>query len=271
MDSALKRPKLHAERIPWESTMEMRTLHEPKPAVARIPAGRPAPTWGPDVQGPTPVSGSQAGWDPSPVFEAHGSPLELRRGTPVYTPGQSPAHIYWISQGEVSLVRHTVDGREFTLDVHREGSVFGEQELLLDMPRHCEAVCRTDTHLVALTAQAVWTQRRESANFAWWLSRVLAERQTRLEARLEALLFKSAPGKVAQVLVDLAQEYGRPSTDGTLIDYPITHQEIGSMIGTTRETVSYAFMDFRQKGLIATRQRRTIVRDLRRLEEAALV
>jgi CRP/FNR family transcriptional regulator len=251
--------------------MELRTLSEPKAVGSRtVPAGRLAPAWGAELPVPAAVGGSQAGWDPTPVFEAHGSPVTLRRGAPVYTPGQSPAHIYWIAEGEVSLVRHTVDGREFTLDVHREGSVFGEQELLLDTPRHCEAVCRTDTRLVALTAQTVWTLRKQSADFAWWLSRVLAERQTRLESRLEALLFKSAPGKVAQVLVDLAQEYGRPATGGTLIDYPITHQEIGSMIGTTRETVSYAFMDFRQKGLIATQQRRTIVRDLRKLEEAAL-
>jgi CRP/FNR family transcriptional regulator, cyclic AMP receptor protein len=241
--------------------MEMRILQDPK-AVRAVTAGTLDWTDGPATLGD---------WNPASVFEAHGAPLDLRRGSPVYTPGQAPAHLYWIVEGEVSLVRHTLDGREFTLDVHREASAFGEQELLLDMPRHCEAVCRTDTRLLALTAQTVWGLRRDSANFAWWLSRVLAVRQSRLESRLEALLFKSAPGKVAQLLVDLAHTHGRPLVDGTLIDYPITHQEIGSMIGTTRETVSYAFMDFRQRGLIATRQRRTIVRDLERLVEAAQV
>ncbi|NIP72652.1 MAG: winged helix-turn-helix domain-containing protein, partial [Gammaproteobacteria bacterium] len=46
---------------------------------------------------------------------------------------------------------------------------------------------------------------------------------------------------------------------------PITHQEIGNLIATTRETVSYAFMEFRQRGLISTRQRKTIVHDLAEL------
>jgi len=213
----------------------------------------------------------QTDWNPLQVFEAHGTALDSRRGSSVYTPAEQPSHLYWIREGEVSLVRHTPDGREFTLDVHRSGEVFGEQELLLDMPRHSQALCRTDSGLLALTRQAVWALRRESADFAWWLNRMLAVRQNRLQSRLETLLFKSATGKVAQLLVDLVQDYGRPTGEGTLIDYPITHQEIGSMIGTTRETVSYAFMDFRQRGLIATRQRRTIVRDLAGLGELALV
>jgi CRP-like cAMP-binding protein len=250
--------------------METRTLHEPKATVSGASAAEPlAPLWSPAPGGLGSGGERSPAWHPAPVFETHGVPVHLRRGSPVYTPGQAPTHLYWVAAGEVSLVRHTLDGRELMLDVHREDSVFGEQELLLGTPRHCEAVCRADSRLLSLTERAVWTLRRESAEFAWWLSRVLAARQSRLEARLEALLFKSAPGKVAQLLVDLVRDYGRPSTDGTLIDYPITHQEIGSMIGTTRETVSYAFMDFRQKGWIATRRRRIIVRDLRKLAEAA--
>ena len=55
-----------------------------------------------------------------------------------------------------------------------------------------------------------------------------------------------------------------------MIDYPITHQEIGNLIATTRETVSYAFMEFRQLGLISTRQRKTIVHDMPGLGKVAL-
>jgi CRP/FNR family transcriptional regulator len=250
--------------------MELHTRSEPKagfsPAIPPVFRGlAPAsPVQVRDSRAPAP-------WNPAAVFEPCGVPLNLERGSPVYTPGQAPAQLYWIAKGEVSLVRHTQDGRELTLEVHREGCVFGEQELLLGMPRRCEAVCRTDAKLRSLAAEHVRTLCRESAEFAGGLNRVLAERQGRLEARLEALLFKSAPGKVAQLLVDLAQAYGRPAPGGTLIDYPITHQEIGSLIGTTRETVSYAFMEFRQRGWIATQQRRTVVRDLGRLEAAALV
>lgn len=210
-------------------------------------------------------------WNPIQVFESHGTPLEFRRGVSVYSAEETPSHLYWIVEGEVSLVRHTPDGREFTLDVHRPGTAFGEQELLLDMPRHSQAQCRAETRLLGLPRPSVWALRRDSADFAWWLNRILAVRQAKLQSRLETLLFKSATGKVAQVLVDLARDYGRLTADGTLIDYPITHQEIGSMIGTTRETVSYAFMDFRQRRLIATRQRRTIVLDLAGLGEVALV
>ncbi|MEE8434194.1 MAG: Crp/Fnr family transcriptional regulator, partial [bacterium] len=108
-------------------------------------------------------------------------------------------------------------------------------------------------------------------SFGLWLTRQMSARQARMENRLEALLFKSANGKVAQVLLNLAREHGQGTTEGTMIDYPITHQEIGNLIATTRETVSYAFMEFRQRGLISTRQRKTIVHDMDELEEVALI
>jgi CRP/FNR family transcriptional regulator len=103
-----------------------------------------------------------------------------------------------------------------------------------------------------------------------WLTRLMSERQARMEDRLESLLFKSANGKVAQILLKLARDHGESIGEGTLINYPITHQEIGNLIATTRETVSYAFMEFRRLGLISTRRRRTIVHDLDELGLVAL-
>jgi len=191
---------------------------------------------------------------------------EHGRNAMIYASGEPAAEAYLVAEGEVKISRYTADGRELTLEHLGPGAVFGEVELMLGRPRDSQAVARTDCTLHALDREALLALVSDQMPFGLWLTRRVTERQVRMESRLETLLFKSANGKVAEVLLRLAEEYGTPIPGGTLIDYPITHQEIGNLIATTRETVSYAFMEFRQRGLISTRQRKTVILDPDTLE-----
>ena len=215
------------------------------------------------------LNGETAAWTPREFFAKHGKPLEVRRHKPVYLAGEPAHQLFWICWGEVALVRNAVDGHDFTVDNGRQGTVFGEQEMLLDIVRQSSAWCRTDVALFCLPRGPAQALRDQVPEFAWWLNRILATRLVRMQDRAESLLFKSAYGKVAQALVDLVQNHGRETGEGILIDDAITHVEIGSLIGCARETVSCAFIEFRDLGLIATRNRRTIVRDLGRLRQVA--
>ena len=203
------------------------------------------------------------------VFRLHGHLRTFKRQSLVYSSGDQSSRVYFICSGEVKISRYTPDGRELPLDHIGAGMVFGEMEILLEKSRESQAVARSDLIVYALDEETLLELMATNPDFGLWLNRQMGARQARLETRLESLLFKSANGKVAQVLLNLALDYGQTTPEGTFIEYPITHQEIGNLIATTRETVSYAFMDFRQLGLISTRQRRTIVHDLERLSELA--
>jgi CRP-like cAMP-binding protein len=205
------------------------------------------------------------------VFHQMGQLRSIKRGTQIYSPGDHASCVYLISQGEVKLSRYTPEGRELTLDHLSPGEIFGETEILLGMVRESQAVARADVVAYAIDSDTLLQLITEQPKFGFWMTRFMGARQARMENRLESLLFKSANGKVAQVLLTLAKEHGKDAEDGTLIDYPITHQEIGNLIATTRETVSYAFMEFRQLGLISTNQRRTVVHDMQALGELAQV
>ena len=204
------------------------------------------------------------------LFREHGTMRQYRRHSLIYSPGDSASHIYMVGHGEVKIARYTSDGRELTLDHLGAGGIFGEMEILLGRPRESQALARTESVIHMMERETLYALIGAYPTFGMWLTRVMGLRQARMENRLESLLFKSATGKVAQVLLKLAHEHGEETQGGTLINYPITHQEIGNLIATTRETVSYAFMEFRQRGLISTKQRKTIILDLDELGEVAL-
>lgn len=203
-------------------------------------------------------------------FHDHGRLKPYRKDEEIYAAGDPAGHVYLISSGDVKTSRFTPDGRELILDNPGPGTLFGESEILLDKTRESQATARTATLAYELEQARLMKFVRDRHGVALWLTRRMGIRQARMEDRLESLFFKSATGKVAQLLLNLARNHGRKTREGTLIDYSITHQEIGSLIATSRETVSYAFMDFREQGLISTQKRKTIVHDLPGLGKVAL-
>lgn len=205
-------------------------------------------------------------FSPEAIFRENSVVMKFNRNATIYQPGDEATHIYLIEEGDVRVSRFSSDGRELTLDHLSTGEVLGETELLLNTPRESQATARGSVKLHAMERSQMMTLAENNPRLGVWLMQLLGARQSRMENKMESLLFKSANGKVAQVLLELAGQYGSPDKEGTRIEYPITHQEIGNLIATTRETVSYVFMDLRDQGLISTRQRKTIVRDLVGLE-----
>src|SRR6185437_17033213 len=63
------------------------------------------------------------------------------------------------------------------------------------------------------------------------------------------------PQRLAALLVDLAERHGTPGESGTLITIPLSQEEIASLIGASRATVTRAPSDWRHRGLISTGRR----------------
>jgi CRP/FNR family transcriptional regulator len=67
------------------------------------------------------------------------------------------------------------------------------------------------------------------------------------------------------MLVRLAEAYGEPHDEGRRLVLRLTHHDLASMIGTTRETVTSVLNRFRDDGLITVDERHIVIRDLERL------
>jgi CRP/FNR family transcriptional regulator len=91
--------------------------------------------------------------------------------------------------------------------------------------------------------------------------KVLAERLRVAEEEIADLVFQDVRGRLASLLLRLAEAYGRKTGGMLRLTLRLTHQDIASMIGATRETVTSALSRFRDAGLIATDQRHIMIRD----------
>src|SRR3954465_2121468 len=178
-------------------------------------------------------------------------------------PGDS---LFVLRAGRVKVVLIGEDGREVILGVLEPGAHFGELALIDDQPRSAHVIAMEDAQLLILRREDF--RRRVDANptVAWALLQELSKRLRRADEKIGGLVLLDVPGRIARLLLDLAEESG-----GTTIDKVLTHQTIAQMIGASRETVSRSMKDFQEAGLIRVERRRIAIADRDALEKRAQV
>src|SRR3989338_221485 len=141
--------------------------------------------------------------------------------------------LYIVSTGQVKVVLIGEDGREVILSVLGDGDFFGEMSLIDDEPRSAHVIAMRDSPLLVLRRDDFQSQLEQHPKVALELLRVLVQRLRRADEKIGGLVLLDVNGRVAQLLLDLAEESGGPK-----ITRKLTHQTIAQMIGSSRETGS---------------------------------
>jgi len=82
------------------------------------------------------------------------------------------------------------------------------------------------------------------------LSKLIGWRRRVIENRLENLLFRTTPQKLARLLLDLAEQFGKKTEKGIEISISLTHTNLANLIGSARATLTETLNDFRRQGWV---------------------
>ena len=88
-----------------------------------------------------------------------------------------------------------------------------------------------------------------------------------IESRVGDMVYKSAPARLATMLLNLVETMGQSEDRGIRLQARLTHQNLASLIGTSRETVSTLLGQFSKRGLILQDQRHIVILDKERLAD----
>jgi len=168
-------------------------------------------------------------------------------------PGDS---LYIVSTGQVKVVLIGEDGREVILSVLNDGDFFGEMSLIDDEPRSAHVIAMRDSRLLVLRRDDFQQQISQHPPIAVKLLKVLVQRLRRADAKIGGLVLLDVNGRVAKLLLDLADEGGGPK-----ITRKLTHHTIAQMIGSSRETVSRAMRELADRGLVDVTRREITIKN----------
>ena len=116
--------------------------------------------------------------------------------------------LYVVAQGQVKVVLIGEDGREVILSVLGEGDFFGEMSLIDEEPRSAHVIAMEDSNLLVIRREDFQAILQQSPGIALALLRELSRRLRRVDEKVGSLVLLDVNGRVAQLLLDLADEAG---------------------------------------------------------------
>ncbi len=184
---------------------------------------------------------------------------EVKRREVIYLPGDPGESLFLVHGGRIKISKVTRDGKALTLSYCGPTDLFGETCLVDGSPREEMAEAMESSILSIIGRKYFEALLAANANLGLQMTKLLAKRRLYLENKVETLVFRDVTSKLAELLLDLADEYGVEDSRGTLIALKITHQELANLIGSTRETVSLTLSQFKRKDLVTTEGRKVII------------
>ena len=187
------------------------------------------------------------------VMGSHGVARSYPRNTIIVTEGDTTDSLYIILEGRVKAFVSDGEGHDMVLSTQGPGEYFGEMALD-EGPRSASIMTLEPSRFLVVQKNDLRDFVMKNPAFALSLIEKLIHRARSLTANVKSLALMDVYGRVARLLLELAEETG----DKLTIPQRLTQQEIASRIGASREMVSRILKDLSSGGYL-TQSRTGIV------------
>lgn len=187
------------------------------------------------------------------------------KGSSIYLPHDVSDGAFLLVDGRVRICSCTPEGKQSILAFVEPGELFGELSLVESGEREERAEVIASANVVLIPADHLRELMSQSADLTLGVTKLIGLRRKRIERRLRSLLFRSNRDRLTHLLLELTDQYGNPTTEGVELRIRLSHQDLASIIGATRETVTTLLGDMQNEGLLLIRRQRLLLLDVPRL------
>ncbi|MEP1035212.1 Crp/Fnr family transcriptional regulator [Ekhidna sp.] len=202
----------------------------------------------------------------TPYLEERHLPGVYKKDDFIYFKDQSSENIYMVSSGRVKIGTYGPDGKEIVKAILTRGEIFGELALAGEEKRQDFAQAMdNDTHVCSMTIEDLQNLMVDNKDLNLKILKIVGFRLRKTERKIESLVFKDARTRIVDFLREMAEEKGQKVGFEMMIKNHLTHKDIASLTGTSRQTVTTVMNELREKNLINFDRRRILIRDLDKL------
>jgi CRP/FNR family cyclic AMP-dependent transcriptional regulator len=174
--------------------------------------------------------------------------------TVIINEGDAADALYIIASGKVKIYAADAEGREVVLVTSGPGEYFGEM-MLDEGPRSASVMTLEASTFLVIPKDDLRQFLKDNPGFAVRLIEKLIHRVRALTASVKSLALMNVYGRVAGLLLELAEERG----GNWVIGERLTQQDIASRVGASREMVSRILKDLSDGGYIAVQRKRIVI------------
>lgn len=202
----------------------------------------------------------------TPHMEEKHHPTIYAKDEFIYFPEDPSGYIYMIAAGRVKVGSYLDGGKEIVNSILTKGELFGELALAGEERRSDFAQAMdSDTRVCPMTIEDLKALMRDNQDLSLKIFKIMGLRLRKMERRIESLVFKDARTRIVEFLKEMAEEKGQKVGFETMIKNHLTHKDIASLTGTSRQTVTTVMNELRDQNIINFDRRKILIRDLNKL------
>jgi CRP-like cAMP-binding protein len=178
----------------------------------------------------------------------------------LFTAGQPARAVHVIVSGVVRLVQVSPSGPRVIIKYVRPGEIFGSPALL-DRFYPTTAIAVTECVEVQWSSATIKAFVDRYPQLALNVIQDLETRLREMESRLRDLSTEPVEQRLARAILRLVETFGRQTTDGVEIPFPVSRQDLADLIGSTLHMVSRTLRAWEAQRQIGRYRRRLVIAD----------
>lgn len=186
------------------------------------------------------------------IFLREGRTFDVEPDQPLFARGGSRKDVYLLVSGQLLLYSSTVRGREFVIDIVKEGDLFGLASLLADTRHEVDAITLTRCTVAAIDAAILRSLMARDPELAFSIVAQTVRHMLRRTTQAEGFALLGFAGRLAKLLLGMAEDQGVNLVKGCTFKREVSQALMARMIGVSRETVSRQFQRWEDGGLLAS-------------------
>ncbi len=198
------------------------------------------------------------------AFLEHCHRRHYPKNTAIFSTGEPASTLYLIMDGSVTVVMEDEERHELVLAYLNKGEFMGEMGLFVPSEsRNVIARTRTDCEVAEIAytrlLELLETDLRDHAkDFLFAIGKHLSRRLLQTSQKVGRLAFLDVTGRVARTLLDLCEQ-PESMTHPEGMQIRVTRQELGRIVGCSREMAGRVLKNLEQEGLIGVRGKTIVV------------
>jgi CRP/FNR family cyclic AMP-dependent transcriptional regulator len=185
------------------------------------------------------------------MIHNHTIERRFRKGMIIFLEGDKGEGFHYVKSGKVKVLRTSDDGREHIIKILDAGEIFAEVLMFNNMPYPATAVA-VEPSCIGMIRNVDLEQLVLANNvLALQLIKALSQRLIYAQQKIKNLALNDVMSRTVEILLRLSQEQGSKLEDGVIeIALDLSRQDLASLVGTTRETVTRTLSSLKKDKVI---------------------
>lgn len=187
------------------------------------------------------------------------------KGEIIFREGAFATGIFFIKEGKAKKYKVDKDGREQIIYVANTGEILGYHALLAEERYFDSAAVLEDSEIGFIPKEDFFEVLENSKILPQRLLKTLSHEFFVLANSIALFAQRSVRERFAMQLVLMREKYKENFTPGMDVEINMSREDLASLVGTARENILRILKDFKEEGILETKGRKIIIKDINKL------